>query len=381
MKAFKYATPAVVYFGEDCVKNNKEAITSAGKKALVITSQFSEGCINYGLQDMEEILKEAGITYKVVVDVEENPTVEQVARITEDARAFQPEFIVAIGGGSVIDCSKAVSCYLPYPDKDPYDHFFGKWVSYGSIVNETSIPVFSIPTTAGTGADVTGGAVLTRADTDTKLTTAQYLVSEASFLDPRYIKESPYFLLDTGAMDALAHAVETTINVNSNYLNRSIAAIALGLFAEFKDALEAKTLQGEDFDKMHLASTISGMAFMQAGTALPHGMSYPLSHHKGLNHGLGCAIFLGEYVRSIKDQSIVQPIVERCGFQTVDEFAEYVKKITNRNVDIEVTEEELNAWTDEFASLEYRLARHPEPIGRDEIYKIYHDSLEKYIVK
>lgn len=222
--------------------------------------------------------------------------------------------------------------------------------------------------------------MLTRADTDTKLAIKQLAISEASFLDPAYIKESPYFLLDTGAMDALAHAVETTINSNSNYLNRKVAAIGLELFAEYKDALETKTLQGEDFEKMHLAATVIGMAFMQAGTTLPHGMSYPLSHHKGLNHGLGCAIFLGEYVRNIRDRSIVQPIVEKCGFETVDEFADYVKRITNRNVDIQVTEKELNDWADEFAALKYRLARHPEPISRDEIYRIYHDSLEKYIV-
>ena len=108
-------------------------------------------------------------------------------------------------------------------------------------------------------------------------------------------------------------------------------------------------------------------------------MSYPLSHHKGLNHGLGCAIFLGEYVRSFKDKSIVQPVIEMCGFKTIDEFADYVKEITNRDVDIEVSEEEIDEWTDDFAALDFRLARHPEPISRDEIHKIYHDSLAKYI--
>lgn len=380
MKAFRYSTPVTLYFGENCVKDNAEVFESENKRTFIITSRFMDGCENLALKDMKEVLDEKGFAYEIYDEAEENPTVESIVKIADLVRKFKADSLIAIGGGSVIDTTKAVSCYLPYPDKDAYEHFFGNWVSYGAKENECSIPVFSIPTTAGTSADITGGAVLTRADTDTKLTTAQFLASKASFMDYRYIKNSPYVLLDTGAMDALAHGVETYINVTSNFLNRAEAEIGFRLFAQYKDALLNKTLQDEDFEKMFLACCGFGMAFMQAGTALPHGMSYPLSHHKGLNHGLGCAIFLGEYVKCIKDKSIVDPIMDMLGFESVDTFAAYVKEITNRNVDIQVTEEELQQWTDEFAALEYRLARHPEPITRDEIYKIYHDSLEKYIV-
>ncbi|NYB72963.1 iron-containing alcohol dehydrogenase [Sedimentibacter hydroxybenzoicus DSM 7310] len=379
IKQFRFGSPVPIYFGENCVKNNGGVFKGSGNKGFIITSKFIAGYKNLALAETEEALKSENIEYAVNDEVIENPTVENVAHITEAVRKFNPDFIVAVGGGSVIDAAKAVSCLLPHEGEDPYKVFFGEWVSYGSTKNECSIPVFSIPTTAGTGAEVTGNAVLTRADTDTKLTTAQFLVSEAAFLDARYIKESPYFLLDTGAMDALAHGMETYVNVKSSYLNRAVAEIGFKLFSEFKDKLLNKTMDGEDYERMMLASTVQGMAFMQAGTTLPHGMSYPLSHHKGVNHGLGCAIFLGEYIRSFKDRSIVQPIVEMCGFRTVEEFAEYVKTITNRDVNIEVSEKELSDWADEFASLDFRLARHPEPINRDEIYRIYRDSLADYI--
>ena len=264
MNSFRYATPAAIYFGKECVSKNIEKISSCGKKILILTSHFIEGHKNVALEDVTNALDKEGCTYKIIDNVGENPTVEQVAEVTAAAREFGPDSIIAIGGGSVIDCSKAVSCYLPYPDADPYDHFFGEWVSYGRTGNECSIPVFSVPTTAGTGADVTGGAVLTRQDTDTKLTTAQFLVSKASFLDPRYIEGSPYYLLDTGAMDTLAHGVETYVNVNSNFMNRSIAEIGFKLFSQYKDALAAKTLSGDDFDKMQIAASVIGMAFMTA---------------------------------------------------------------------------------------------------------------------
>lgn len=381
MKPFHYGTPVPIYFGENCVKDNAAVFQSLGKRAFIVTSKFAEGHENLGLLEVKEVLEDAKIEYEIFDEVMENPTVELVAQATDLVREFKADFLITVGGGSAIDATKAVSCLLPHVGEDPYEVFFGNWVSYGSTVNECSIPVISIPTTAGTSADITGNAVLTRSDTDTKLTTAQYLVSYASFIDSRYLKDSPNFLLDTGAMDALAHGMETYVNVKSNYMNRSIAEIGFKLFSEFKDALLSKDMKDEDFEKMHLAATFQGMAFMQAGTCLPHGMSYPLSHHKGVNHGLGCAIFLGEYIRSFKDKSIVQPIVEMCGFQSIDEFAAYVKEITNRNVNIEVTEEELGKWADDFAKLDFRLARHPEPITRDEIYKIYHDSLEAYITK
>lgn len=379
MKPFRYGTPVPIYFGENCVKKNVNVFKAMGNKAFIVTSKFTEGARNYGLEDVKELLKDEGIEYDIYDDVIENPTVESVAEITEIVRRFNPDFLVTVGGGSAIDAAKAVSCLIPYEGEDPYKIFFGEWVSYGRTENECSIPVIAIPTTAGTSADITGNSVLTRTDTDTKLTTAQYLVASASFVDPRYLKESPYFLLDTGAMDALAHGMETYVNVKSNFMNRSVAEIGFKLFSEFKDNLLSKTMKDEDFEKMHLAATFQGMAFMQAGTALPHGMSYPLSHHKGVNHGLGCAIFLGEYIRSFKDTSLVQPIVEMCGFKTIEAFAEYVKEITNRNVDIEVSEAELQEWADNFATLKHRLERHPEPITRDDIYKIYHDSLAAYI--
>lgn len=380
MKQFRYGTPVPIYFGENCIKDNAKVFKDKGNKAFVVTSKFADNLRNYGLEDVEDMLKSQGIEYEVYDEVIENPTVESIAEITEIVRRFNPDFLITVGGGSAIDATKAVSCLLPHTGEDPYKVFFSEWVSYGSTENECSIPVFAIPTTAGTGADITGNAVLTRADTDTKLTTAQFLVTSATFIDARYLKESPYFLLDTGAMDALAHGIETYVNVKSNIMNRAIAEIGFKLFAQFKDNLLNKTMKDEDFERMLLAATFQGMAFMQAGTALPHGMSYPLSHHKGVNHGLGCAIFLGEYVRSFKDRSIVQPIVEMCGFETIEEFAEYVKTITNRNVNIKISDKELEKWTDEFASLDFRLARHPEPITRDEIYRIYHDSLADYII-
>lgn len=110
---------------------------------------------------------------------------------------------------------------------------------------------------------------------------------------------------------------------------------------------------------------------MPVSTSLPHGMSYPLSHFKNVNHVLGCGITLGEYLKTFRDQSLVQPVCEMCGFKDSSEFAEYISEITKHDVQITVTEQEIQDWTDEFIKAEFRLKAHPEPITREQIATIY----------
>ena len=136
----------------------------------------------------------------------------------------------------------------------------------------------------------------------------------------------------------------------------------------------------EDYDKIMLHSAVQGMAFSStnSSTTLPHGMGYPLSHIKHVNHGLSCAVFLGEYIRGFKDQSLVKPIVEQCGFANSDEFADYCNDFINRHIDIQVTEAELQQWTDDFMATG-RMPSNPEQLTRDELYQLYKISLARYI--
>ncbi len=384
MKSYRYSVPTPVYFGTGCVKANADLLCSFGKKAFIVTSKFMGGCPNRALNDVEEIFKAKGVDYLINEDTEENPPVENVHAIAQIARAYDPDFIVGIGGGSALDVAKGVNFLLEQPaDAEPYEAFFGGTGSfYGTAIKgEGKLPLVGIPTTAGTGSEVTGGAVLTRADTDTKDTPPHKLYFTVAFLDADYVKESPSFLIHTGAMDALAHGVETYVNTRSNFMNRAMAEIGFKLFAEFKDNMLNDCLTDEDFEKMIIAADVMGMAFMQAGTTLPHGLGYPLSHHKGLNHGLSCSITLGEYMRGFKDTGKIQRVIELCGFNTVDEFADYVNEIIRRDVHITVTMEEIDRWAEEFYLLKDRLARHPEPISLEDIHAIYVRSLRPFIVE
>lgn len=380
MANFRYNTQTACFCGEGCVLEQSALFRRYGTKAAIITSKFTSGCRNYALEDLTAALNAQGIAHIVIDDVQENPPVDSVSKIAQRCGAFGTELIFAIGGGSAIDSAKAVSLLLKDPGKDPYQVFYGYDGPSESIKTESDLPVFAIPTTAGTGAEVTGFAVLTRADTDTKLSMYPVVFCEAAFLDPRYIRESPLFLLRSGAMDALAHGVETYLHVGSNIINRSVAEIGFRLFAQYKDALLNNSLSGSDYQNMQVASFMMGMAFMQSSTTIPHGMGYPLSHYKRVNHGIACAAFLGEYLKGFRDQSLVLPIANACGFADTAAFAAYLHEIVRQELHISVTVDEIEKWTDDFMKLDFRLASNPEPLTREDIRRIYVDSLRQYLV-
>lgn len=379
MKSFRYNTQTALFFGRNVIRDNAEFFKDYGKRAVIFTSQFYEGCTNRGLEDVKAAFDSVGIEYLVLDWVHVDPPVDVVVKLAAAAAEFQPDFYFAVGGGSSIDSAKAAAYLNEHPGKDPYEVYFGLGHQSTSIKTEIKIPVFAAPTTAGTGAEVTGFAVLTRADTHTKLAMYPMGFCTAAFVDPSYVEGSPDFLIHTGVIDALAHGIEGSLNVNSSELSRTLAAYGFKLFKGFKDHMVSGELTEEDYDNMALCSFVQGMAFMQASTTIPHGMGYPLSHIKGVNHGLSNGIFLGEYVRRFKDQSLVLPLIQACGFENSDDFAEWCKAITEEDVHIEVTEEEIQQWTDDFMKLDFRLKWNPEPLTREDIYQLYKISLKRYI--
>lgn len=383
MQAFRFGVYTTLYFGSDSLKKNSHVFSRYGKRAFIITSKFPEGT-HFSLYDTEAVLKDLGIEYKINDEVRENPPVESVVAIGKIVMDFKPDFLIALGGGSAIDTAKAISALMKVPGKDPMTVLFGDGGLGGASVYADSLPggglpLIVVPTTAGTGSEVTSAAVLTRTDRDTKDSMLPKVWPDAAFLDAKYIKSAPPKLIHSGAIDALAHGIETYVNVKSNYLNRSIAEIGFRLFSEFKDRMLANTMTDDDYEKMTLASTIQGMAFMQAGTCLPHGMGYALSHHKHVPHGLACGILLGEYLRAFKDQSLVTPVVRMCGFESVDAFAKYIQDILVQDIRIEVSKEEVEGWAKEFSGTEHRLARHPEPIAYDGVLGIYERALRSFM--
>lgn len=381
MTTFRYYAPVALHIGRGCIRENAGLFTRDGKRAFVITSRFAPGCRNIALEDACQVLTEQGIAYSVCDEVEENPSVESVRAITDKMLDFAPDFILAIGGGSALDTAKAANVLLGYPKgADAYEVFYDGVPAGTGSRSEGRLPLLGVPTTAGSGSEVAGYAVLTRHDKHTKQRMNQLSFFNDAFLDARYIEDSPQWLIDLGALDALAHGIESSLNVANNFASRMLADFGLMLFREYKDRLMGRELTAEDYDNMLLAASVQGMAVVQSSTTLPHGMGYPLTHYKGISHGFASCVCLGEYLKIFREsghQKTVQELLHRCGFGSADELEDYLAQIIRRNVDVKITEEEVRQWTDGFSVDQGRLSRHPETVTAEEIYAVYHRSLER----
>lgn len=371
-----YYTPTALFYGEGCVSEKLRCACSHTQKAFVLTTRFVDGLCNYALEDILRTLSGMRLDSFVYEDSEENPTVESIVRVARIMLASGADYIIAIGGGSALDTAKAANVLLRYPDKldNPYELFYGGKVNHNTV-DSGLLPMCAVPTTSGSGSEVMGFAILTRTDTHTKLRMNQLSYFKYAFLDPNYIRESPQWLLDAGAMDSLSHGIEGLLNRNAGPISSVWNRYGFSLFASFKDNLLSTRLTNEDFNNMQLAGSLQGMGQMHSTTTIPHGLGYSITHFKGVTHGIANAITLPSYLRCFRDKSGVNAVLSECGFSGLDEFEEYIGEIVRRNVNISVTDVELNAWAAECYSLKARTEAHPEPITQEDIRKILGRSL------
>lgn len=379
MKQFRYYMPTEVFFGKGIVKEKKELFRHLGQRAYIIT--YTIPGRHYALEDVTAVLEEFGIPYVVETGIEENPSTETVEQAAAKVRDFAPDFIIGIGGGSPIDAAKAIGVLLANPDRTGSDLF-----TDGSL---QSLPIIGIPTTAGTGAEVTHFSVLTRSDKDTKQAIAPRIFPRYALLDAAYLMEMPLRLSCATSIDALCHCLESYISTAGSELSRAICEIGFTYFAQCVDEMRAvlgdperaasKTPYPYEIREKHmLVSLIGGFANAQTGTCLPHGMSYALTHNKHIPHGLACGLLIAEYLKIFKQPENVARVdraIKLCGFRDLDDFSGFIDSMLLLKGDFTPTPEEIEAYAEEFAQQKHRFARHPEPAGKAEVLQIYTNSL------
>ncbi len=384
MKQFHFACPGEIYFGRGCVCEHADVFSRLGKRAYVVSSRFPDGVRNLALEDVKAALERQGIPYVVDEDAQPDPPVESCVDMMRRAAAFRPDFFVAVGGGSAMDTVKGVNILMKYPDGDPYDVLFGEGPHVFGVggPNEGALPFVSVATTAGTGADLTGVAVLTRGDIQSKSGTNRRNFANYIFVDSRYVVGSPKKLNQATAVDALCHGIETYLSRDSrdDFMTCMLSEAAFRLFAEFKDDLLNDCMTEEDYDKQALHSMLQGLVIVNEVTGVPHGLGYPLSYYHHVPHGLACGVFEGEYLRMFADQSRVQRVMALLGFDGIDAFCEYIREVLTPHICMEITGSEIDAWTESFCETQWRVQRHPEVLTKDMVRGIYQRALKNFVV-
>lgn len=308
--------PTKVYSEENCVLNHAGELRPFGSKAMIVTGRHSAKKTG-ALADVVAALGD--IPYVLFDRVEENPSIETVMEARGIALREKADFFIGIGGGSPMDAAKAISLMAANPEEGEQVLYTAKPLKH--------YPVACVPTTCGTGSEVTPYAILTRHALKTKKSISHRIYPALALLDARYLKTMGRQGLVNTCADALAHLLESYLNTNSNDLNRIYSREGLHIWARFRDRLLEDTLLEEDYAHMLHASMAAGMAITHTGTSIPHGMSYPVTYELGVPHGRAVGMFLGGFVEGYGNQTQATEAVKILGFENTAQFRGYMQAL------------------------------------------------------
>ena len=291
--------PGRVLFGRGVLEKLGDEVSRLGSRALLVTGRtFAR---KHGYTDrLVNIMREAGVEVAVFDKVEPNPSAETVDLGAQEARRHRAEVVVAFGGGSPMDAAKGIAVVASLGGT-AYDYF------YPYVVEKEVLPVVALPTTAGTGSEVTRYAVITDTRTNKKTVIVGYpIIPRAALLDPEVLKHMPPQLTAWTGFDALSHAVEAFLSKKSTPLVDIYAKEAVRII--FNHLPEAVRGSENDREKVFFASLLAGLAINDAGTILVHGLGYYLTTHHNVHHGLANALILPAAL-----EALVEAVPEKLG--------------------------------------------------------------------
>ena len=279
----RFTLPRDLYHGKGSLETLK---TIKGKKAIVVVGGGSMKRFGF-LDRVENYLKEAGMEVRIFEGVEPDPSVETVMKGAEVMREFEPDWIVAMGGGSPIDAAKAMWIFYEYPEFT----FEQAVVPFGLPELRQKAKFIAIPSTSGTATEVTAFSVITDYKAKIKYPLADFNITpDIAIVDPDLAQTMPAKLVAHTGMDALTHAIEAyTASLRSNFSDplaiKAIQMVEENLVNSYAGNEEARNL-------MHEAQCLAGMAFSNALLGIVHSMAHPLGALYDTPHGVANAIIL-----------------------------------------------------------------------------------------
>ena len=294
---FSYFLPVNIQFGWNKVDNVAGFIAPYGKKALIVTGRTSAK--KSGLYDRVVAKLDAAHIEHVLFDqVDANPLTTTALDGAALAKSESCDMVIAIGGGSIMDCAKGIA-FMAVNEGDINDYIFNRKVS------DNALPLIVIPTTCGTGSEGNGFGVLTNPETgDKKSLRCNAIVPKVSIVDPAVMGTMPPHVLASVGFDALCHNIEAYTSKTAQPFTDALAHYAVTLLAQYlvplykhvkataegKPAVLNEIQLTKAWESVTLASTIGGMVINTAGVTLAHGMEHPASGLKDITHGIGLAV-------------------------------------------------------------------------------------------
>ncbi|MGZ0085924.1 iron-containing alcohol dehydrogenase [Caldibacillus thermoamylovorans] len=293
---YELLVPSRVIYGRDTFREVGGQAKALGSKAFIVSDPVME---NIGLvARCEQYLQEAGVPFAKYTGVDKEPTDVHVKEALDVCRSERCDVIIAVGGGSSIDAAKAVAVMMTN------EGTISDYVGNARMFTKKPVPLIAIPTTAGTGSEVTKVTVIIDTKTDVKMMISQpALLPAVAIVDPLLTVSCPPSVTAATGVDALCHAIEAYISRRAHPVTDVLALSAIeAIIGHLRRAYE----NGQDIEareKMAIAAMKAGMAFSNASVTLVHGMSRPIGALFHVPHGVSNAMLLPGVLEFTKDSA------------------------------------------------------------------------------
>ncbi|MBC7120362.1 MAG: iron-containing alcohol dehydrogenase [Candidatus Methanosuratus sp.] len=383
-RAFTYYCPPRTVFGINSISRLPDELNKFKfERALLVSGPKVSKTKEYLL--VRDRVSSTGANVSEFTMVESEPEISVLNPLAGFVRRLQPEIVIGIGGGSSMDFSKLASV-LSVNEKEPASYFRGEPVS------KKGPPIVTIPTLAGTGSEVTPISVVV--DNGVKLALANHaLYPSVTIVDPSISCGASPAATASAGIDALCHALESIMSVDSNPVSDSLSLTALGLVCSY---LERAYCNGSDLEArtgVSAASVLAGMAFQATGLCLPHGIAYTYATRCSMPHG--SSVSLAEpYVVAFNAPAIPGKIrmiasaigVDASGLSPTEVGFEVASKIFDMTEtlalpqtleDLGIDESELESMVEDLLRNHYRfVTKNPRKPSREELLDLYMDMHE-----
>jgi len=295
-----FKIPPKIYFYKNSIQYL--AVMEGIKKVAIITdpSMVKFGYVDKVIHYLDQ--HPNNVHYQIFSEVEPDPSIDTVMKGAEMMKNFEPDVIIALGGGSAMDAAKGMWLFYEHPDVD----FFGlkqkfldirkRIVKYPSLGKKAKM--VAIPTTSGTGSEMTSFAVITDKANNMKYPLADYeLTPDVAIIDPQFVMTLPKGVTADTGMDVLTHAIEAYVSIMANDYTDGLAIKAIQLVFEYLPKAYANPGDEEAREKMHNASAIAGMAFTNAFLGINHSLAHKLGAEFHVPHGRANTILMPHVIR------------------------------------------------------------------------------------
>lgn len=380
-----FRTPSNIRFGVDAFQTLPEEIIQFNAKKVAIVSD--KGILSTGLIDKaKQMLEDAGLNVTLFTDIQGEPSFTLLETAVREIETFDTDLIVGIGGGSAMDTAKTIAALLGKGEISTY-------ISGEETITERTIPCILLPTTSGTGAEVTMNAIFGDEEQGVKRgLVSPMLLPDVAIIDPTLTLSCPPRVTAASGVDAFTHAIESFVAVRATTLTKMYSEKAMELFPLH---IHNAVLNGSNLESrigMSLVSNYAGIALANAGVGAVHALAYPLGGTYHIEHGVANALLM-PFVFKVTGKTCTKEMVRVASLLQLGDFSEtpnsaldavvsYLINLLN-DLDLPTSLEELGVKEDSLPTLAEQaskvtrlLSNTPYRLTEQKILAIYQEAFK-----